>query len=66
MILGGAKARSEADVLRSVKEAINCGGAGVVMGRNIWQNRSPGKFTAALFSIIHEGASVEDALKLLD
>ena len=66
VILGGDKARSEVDVLRSVKEAVDCGGAGVVMGRNIWQNRSPGKFTAALFSIIHESASVEDALKLLD
>lgn len=65
LILGGEKMESDRDVLETVKGAIEGGGAGVAMGRNLWQHEHPDKITRAIAAILHEDASVEAALKLL-
>lgn len=41
------------------------GAAGIVYGRNIIQHRNPAGITRALMAILHEGAGVESALKLI-
>jgi DhnA family fructose-bisphosphate aldolase class Ia len=33
------------------------------MGRNLWGHPQPGKITAALVALIHDNASVDEALK---
>ena len=65
LILGGAKMDSDDAVLETVRGAIDGGGAGVAMGRNLWQHEHPEKITKAIAAIIHEDASVPSALKLL-
>ena len=62
MIAGGAKMDTLEAALRVVHGSIAGGGKGVVFGRNIWQNPDPGSVVAALRAIIHDGATVEDAM----
>jgi DhnA family fructose-bisphosphate aldolase class Ia len=52
-------------VLETVRGALDGGGAGVAMGRNLWQHEHPEKITKAIAAIIHEDASVASASKLL-
>jgi DhnA family fructose-bisphosphate aldolase class Ia len=66
LILGGAKMASDRDVLETVRGAIDGGGAGVAMGRNLWQHEHPEQITRAVAAIIHEDASVESAMKYLE
>jgi len=63
VVAGGPKMESEGQALRVVREAINVGAAGVVFGRNIWQHGNPGGMTRAIGRMVHEGISVEEALK---
>jgi len=65
VILGGEKMDSDRELLQVVKESVEAGGAGTCMGRNIFQHKDPKAITAAICKIVHEGASVEEALKLL-
>ena len=65
VILGGAKMKTDEEVLAVVKDSIEAGGAGIAFGRNIWQHRDPVKITRAIAMILHEGASIGEALKEL-
>ena len=65
VILGGAKRGSERDMLADIKAAVDAGGAGVAIGRNIFQADDPAAMTAAVAAILHEGASVEAAMSIL-
>lgn len=65
VVLGGPKMEDDAAVLRTVYEAIEAGGSGVAMGRNIWGHKNPTQMTAAIAAIVHNGASVEDSLAML-
>ena len=65
VIAGGAKMDSDRDILEMVKGAIDAGGAGVSIGRNIFQHRTPTKIVKAISSIVHDDASVDHALTLL-
>jgi DhnA family fructose-bisphosphate aldolase class Ia len=65
VILGGAKMESDRDLLQVVKDCMEAGGAGTCMGRNIFQHEDPRAVTAAICKIVHEGASVDEAYKLL-
>jgi DhnA family fructose-bisphosphate aldolase class Ia len=65
IVLGGDRANDARAVLLSVRDALDAGAAGVAIGRNIWQHPQPGRMTAALAALIHEGASVDDALAVL-
>jgi len=66
LVLGGSKMDTDTAVLETVRGAIDGGGAGVAMGRNIWQHKNPEKMTRAIVAIVHEDASVEQAAKLLN
>lgn len=65
VMLGGAKKNSERSMLENIKQAIEAGGAGVAIGRNIFQADDPGRMTAAVAAIVHGGASVDEALAIL-
>ncbi|HEX9011870.1 MAG TPA: hypothetical protein VF813_00075, partial [Anaerolineaceae bacterium] len=66
VVLGGEKAASDRDLLQTIKALIDSGASGVAMGRNLWGHPRPGKLTAALVKIIHEDASVDEALEVLE
>lgn len=65
LVLGGERMESERQVLKMVRDAIEAGASGVVMGRNIWQHPRPRAMVSALSQIIHGGASIEEALELI-
>ncbi len=66
VIAGGEKMDSDRDILEMVKGSIDAGGAGVSIGRNVFQHRNPKLIVRAISSIVHEGASVDDAIQLLE
>ncbi len=65
VVLGGSKSKDPRDLLGNIKGAIDAGASGVAVGRNIWRYADPGKMTAAIGAIIHEDASVDEAVKHL-
>ena len=65
VIAGGPKMSSDRDILEMVKGAVEAGGAGVSMGRNIFQHREPSRMVGAISLLVHEIASVEEALSFL-
>jgi DhnA family fructose-bisphosphate aldolase class Ia len=66
LILGGAKASDERALFTMVKSSLAIGVAGVVMGRNVWGHPRPGAVVKALAEMIHNNASVAEALALLN
>ncbi len=65
VILGGAKMATERDALGIVAEALESGAIGVAFGRNVFQHPNPTAMIHALRQIIHEKASVDDAMTQL-
>jgi DhnA family fructose-bisphosphate aldolase class Ia len=65
VILGGAKKGSERTMLETIKASILAGGAGVAIGRNIFQADNPAGMTAAVAAILHQHASVDEAMAIL-
>ncbi len=66
VIAGGAKMDSEKEILEMVKGSIEAGGAGVSIGRNVFQYKDPKVMVRAISCIVNEGGSVEDGLKILE
>lgn len=66
VILGGSKKVPERELLQDIKDALDAGGAGVAMGRNIWGHENPARYAAAISKLIHEDCSVDAALKELN
>jgi fructose-bisphosphate aldolase, class I len=66
VIAGGPKMDTDSAVLQMVKEAVEAGAAGISIGRNVFQHRSPSLMVAALSSIVHDGLPVNQALELLE
>ena len=65
VIAGGAKMDSDEDIFKMVEGALAAGAAGVSIGRNAFQHKSPTKMVQALSKMVHEGASVEEAIGIL-
>jgi DhnA family fructose-bisphosphate aldolase class Ia len=65
VVLGGERASNDRAVLHQIHDAMQAGASGVAVGRNIWGHTSPARMTAAIVAIVHSGASVENAEKLI-
>ena len=65
VIAGGPKCKSLAEVLQTTSDSMKAGAAGLSIGRNVFQCENPTQIAKALSAIVHEGASVEQALKIL-
>jgi len=65
VIAGGPKMSSDRDILEMVKGAIEAGGAGVSIGRNVFQHRDPSRMVGAISLLVHENAGVDEALSFL-
>jgi len=66
IIAGGPKMESDRSILEMVKGAVEAGAAGTSIGRNVFQHKNPTRIVAALSMIVHENASVDDALNYLN
>ena len=65
IIAGGPRMRSDRAVLEMVKGAMEAGAAGTSIGRNVFQHPDPSKMVAALAMIVHQDASVDEAVEFL-
>ena len=65
VVAGGPKLDTERAALELAHDAIALGAHGIDMGRNIWQSDHPVAMLKALRGIVHERATVEEALTTL-
>lgn len=65
VIAGGPRVETDRELLEMVKNAVEVGGTGVAIGRNIFQAPSPQKTTRAIAEIVHNNLDVDEALKIL-
>jgi len=62
---GGARTHSPREALEAAEHMLQGGGAGVFYGRNVWEHPDPAAMTRALVRLLHENATVEQALQEL-
>jgi fructose-bisphosphate aldolase, class I len=65
LVRGGGRASDE-EVMHRTHAVVQAGAAGIVYGRNVIQHERPREMTRALMAIVHDGASAEEALAMLD
>ena len=65
VIAGGPRMESDEDIFEMVEGALKAGAMGLSIGRNAFQHKKPEKMVGALCKMVHEGASVEKAIKML-
>ena len=62
---GGAKMGSDEEIFKMVEGALKAGATGLSIGRNAFQHKDPTKMIKALSRMVHEGASVKEAIQTL-
>ncbi|MFP4175263.1 MAG: 2-amino-3,7-dideoxy-D-threo-hept-6-ulosonate synthase [Halobacteriales archaeon] len=62
IIAGGPKAETKREVLTDIRDAMDVGARGIAMGRNIFQQDDVEGMTRAVSRVVHDGASVDEAL----
>jgi len=65
IIAGGPKAKTDRDIFQMVYDANAARCAGVSIGRNVFQHKDPRNMARALVAIVHDGARVNEALRLV-
>ncbi len=65
VIAGGPKMDSDREILEMVKGSVDAGGAGASIGRNVFQHKDPTRMVQAICAIVHDGADVETALRIM-
>lgn len=66
VIAGGEKLESDFDLLRMVHDSIQAGGAGLSVGRNVFQHVNTPRLVRALNYIVHEDWDVDQAMEYLE
>ncbi|MEM1627798.1 MAG: class I fructose-bisphosphate aldolase [Desulfurococcaceae archaeon] len=67
ILMSGGPARSTPlEFLRDVRDVMDAGARGVVVGRNVFQHKNPSGMVKAVMSIVHEDKSPEEALKYVE
>lgn len=64
VIAGGPKMDTRDDLLRMAHDSIQAGGAGLSIGRNVFQDPDPTSLIKALSSIVHHGKELPAALRM--
>ena len=65
VVAGGAKMKDTESFFKVTYDVIRAGAFGVAYGRNIFQSDNPAGMVSALKSIIHEGATPQQAMEIL-
>ncbi|MFB6094524.1 MAG: class I fructose-bisphosphate aldolase [Halanaeroarchaeum sp.] len=66
VVMSGGSKTDDRSFLESVEAVLEAGGAGLAVGRNVWQRENPRAMLDALQALIFEDASVETALTELE
>lgn len=64
IVIAGGKKLPELDALELASCAIQCGAAGVDMGRNVFQSDKPSAMIQAVGAVVHQGMSPRDAFQM--
>lgn len=65
VIAGGPKMGSDEEIFRMVAGALEAGAAGLSIGRNAFQHDQPDRMIQALCKMVHNGATVDEAIEML-
>jgi len=65
LVAGGPKTQTDEEFLAIIKNAMDAGAKGIVMGRNVWQHKNPSGMIKALSKIVHDEKDVSEAMKSL-
>jgi predicted phospho-2-dehydro-3-deoxyheptonate aldolase len=65
VIAGGPKMNSDKEIFLMVEGALKAGAVGASIGRHAFQHKTPEKMVQALCRMVHDRASVEQALDVL-
>jgi len=65
VIAGGPKLDSDRAFVQMVYDSIQAGGSGLSVGRNVFQHRDPSKLIKALYTVVHGGVGVDEAMEML-
>jgi len=65
LVSGGAIEVEFSQILEMVEQSVNAGGSGVCMGRHVFAAEDPTSHIRSLRAIVHDGASAEEAARLL-
>jgi class I fructose-bisphosphate aldolase len=63
VVMSGGSKTSDREFLETVEAAIEGGAEGLAVGRNVWQREDPEGMLDALGALIHDDASVDEALE---
>ena len=66
VVLGGAAMGDDEALLKMVKMAMDSGASGIAVGRNVFQHENPALVAKSLHAIVHEDASLDQALNILN
>jgi len=64
VIMAGGDPQSDRQMLQNVRGAMDAGAAGVSMGRSVFQHDDPEAMTQGVSTIVHDDATVEEAMDL--
>lgn len=66
VIAGGPKLETFRDALKLAKDAVSRGAVGVDMGRNIWQSEHPVASIRGVRAVVHENATIDEAMEIYE
>ncbi len=66
VVIAGGKKLPELEALEMAYNAINCGAAGVDMGRNVFQSEAPVAMIKAVSGVVHDGLKPAEGLELFE
>ena len=66
VVAGGSPGKDLRSYFQMTRDVIDRGGGGVTYGRFVWQHEKPSLIVQALSALIHNEASVEQAMQLLN
>ena len=66
LVAGGPRNDNDLALLQMISGAMEAGGAGVCMGRQIFAHPHPKRLVKAICAVVHHGASPEDAAQHLE
>ena len=65
LLLRGGGRVTDKEILERTHAVLEQGAAGIVYGRNVIQHENPAAMTRALMAVVHDGATVDEALARL-
>jgi len=66
VVAGGPSMKSDLEVLDLAENSMKAGAAGLSFGRNVFQHRNPEAMSRALAAIVHNGATSQEASRILE